>query len=279
MAICLDKMKQHGLSTYSNEFVTGNGTYTYEINLMKKDDAPIGYMVTITDITKKKELETRVMEMDKLAYMGTLGAGMAHELRNPLASLYGSIELLNEKSFNDKDKKLYSLILKESERLNKIVSDFLDFVKGENIEQTFIDLRQVVSETLTMINILTEKKIVTDIKINTIYGDSNLLIQTLNNLIWNALEAVDEDGTVTIRALRKGKNDIIEVSDNGSGIPKEELENIFTPFYSMKKSGAGLGLAIVKKNVITMGGKIEVQSDINKGTTFRVVLPSNNERD
>ena len=278
VVICLRNVLQHKIASYSDELRTGAKTYTYEINKMKKEDTELGYMVTFSDITKKKELEVRLNELDRLAYLGTLGAGMAHELRNPLASLYGSIELLNEKSFNKSDKKLYGLILKESERLNKIVTDFLDYVKGGNVDFEKLDISQLILETVTMISVLSEKRIVVRGKSRPVNGDPNLLVQTFNNLIWNALEAIEDDGTVAIDIREDENYCIVEVSDNGTGIGKEALSMIFTPFYSDKRSGAGLGLAIVKKNVINMGGKIEVESELKKGTVFRVFLPAYAEK-
>lgn len=274
IAIAMKKVYQHHVENYGDDFKRGQQYFNIQISAIRKNDNDIGYMVLVHDITAKKALEEKLLEMDKLAYLGTLGAGMAHELRNPLASLYGSIQLLDERPFNEKDRHLYGLILREAERLNKIVSDFLDFVKGEHVEKKAVPIKELIREVILMLSVLTEKEIRLNGEDLSVVGDRNLLIQTFNNLIWNAVEASDkEEEPVMVDIREEGGECLVEVRDTGIGIDPEELNHIFTPFYSKKKKGAGLGLAIVKKNIMNMDGRIEVESRRNKGTAMRIFLP------
>ena len=274
VGIAMRKVYQHHVRNYSDDIRKGGRYFNIQISSIRKEEKDMGYMVLIHDITSKKELEEKLLEMDKLAYLGTLGAGMAHELRNPLASLYGSIQLLDEKPFNAKDKHLYGLILKEAERLNTIVSDFLDFVKGEQVEKRAIPLKELIREIILMLSVLNTKEIRLEGEELSVLGDRNLLIQTFNNLVWNAVEASEKsEAPVDIFVRKEGNLAVIEISDKGVGIAPGEIPHIFTPFYSKKKNGTGLGLAIVKKNLINMDGRIEVESCKNKGTVMRIFLP------
>ena len=274
ITIAMKKVYQHHVENYGDDLKRGQQSFNVQISAIRKNDNDMGYMVLVHDITARKALEEKLMEMDKLAYLGTLGAGMAHELRNPLASLYGSIQLLDERPFNEKDKHLYGLILREAERLNKIVTDFLDFVKGEQVEKKAVPIKELIREVILMLSVLTEKEIRLTGEPLFVVGDRNLLIQTFNNLIWNAVEASETtEGPVEVDIRDENGECCVEVRDTGIGMDPGELNHIFTPFYSKKKKGAGLGLAIVKKNIMNMDGRIEVESHKKKGTVMRIFLP------
>ncbi len=233
----------------------------------------IGYLMSFEFITEKKRMERRINELDRMAYLGELGAGMAHELRNPLASLYGSIQVLNENTLAESDKELYNLILRESERLNKIVTDFLSFVRGVNIVHEDIDLSTMLSDIIVMIRIITPRRIKYSAQDDIVFnGDKNLLIQAFNNIIWNAVEATDEHGDVTVSISSTESDHVVTVRDTGKGIARDDIDHIFKPFYSRKQNGTGLGLAIAQKNIVANGGHIECVSD-TQGTLFSVYLP------
>ncbi|HHH84470.1 MAG TPA: PAS domain S-box protein, partial [Firmicutes bacterium] len=219
IAIALKKVYQQHIENYGDDFKRGQQYFNVQISAIRKNDNDIGYMVLVHDITSKKALEEKLQEMDRLAYLGTLGAGMAHELRNPLASLYGSIQLLDERPFNEKDKHLYGLILREAERLNKIVTDFLDFVKGEQVEKKTVPIKELIREVILMLSVLTGKEIRLAGDDLFVVGDKDLLIQTFNNLIWNAVEASEKvKRPVEVNIMNQGSECCVEVRDYGVGM-------------------------------------------------------------
>jgi len=275
-----DKMKQDfqkikfNNGVLNNEIDFKNSYYEYTMNTIKKGEEVLGFIVSIKDVTERKKLEDKLYEMDKLAYLGKMGANIAHELRNPIASLYGSIQILDENNFNEENRKLYNLILNQTERLNEIIRNFLNYTKGQDTEFKLINIDELITSNIEMVKALTD----VDIKVSSkdscyIEGDENLILQALNNIIWNSVEAIDDNGKINIEIDTNKNECMIKISDNGKGIPEEEIEEIFTPFYSKKEEGVGLGLAIAKKNIVKNNGRIEVDSKLNEGTTFRIYLP------
>ena len=252
------------------------------ISKMKKRGSDLGKIVMITDITKQKKMEMRIRDLDKISYAAELGAGLAHELRNPLASLYGSIQLLKESSKNNDNIRLYDVVLSEAERLNKLVTDFLNFAGKESVKKGMVDLKNVVEEVVFMIKTVAKRKI--EIKCNgsafMIFIDINSIKQVLNNIIWNAVEATDEEnGEIGIKLVEADNCVRIFVHDNGIGIDENDRKEIFNPFYSKKDGGTGLGLAIAKKYVIQNGGRIDFKSKKGIGTVFIFSFPKFKEDD
>lgn len=260
---------------FLNDEISYNENYfEYTINIMEKKKDILGYIVSIKDVTEKKKLENKLYEMDKLAYLGKMGANIAHELRNPIASLYGSIQILDENNFDKKDRKLYHLILKQTERLNKIIRSFLNYTKGDNTEFKIINIVEAIKNNVEMLKALVDKNIEIKAKKNYfIQGDKNLILQAVNNIVWNSVEATDKNDVIKIKIEKENDKCVIIISDKGKGIPKDDLDDIFTPFYSKKEEGVGLGLAIAKKNILKNNGRIEVDSKHGESTTFRIYLP------
>ena len=258
----------------NNEIDFKSSFYEYTMNTIKKGKELLGFIVSIKDVTERRKLENKLYEMDKLAYLGKMGANIAHELRNPIASLYGSIQILDENNFNDEDRKLYNLILNQTERLNKIIRNFLNYTKGQDTKFKIININELINNNIEMVKALTDVDIIVNNKGSYfIEGDENLILQALNNIIWNSVEAIDDSGKINIEIYSRDDECIIEISDNGKGIPEEDLDEIFTPFYSKKEEGVGLGLAIAKKNIVKNNGRIEVESKLKEGTSFKVYLP------
>ncbi len=248
--------------------------YEISINNIQKDNEYIGFIISIKDITEKREIENKIQEIDKLAYVGKVGANIAHELRNPMASLYGSIQLLNEKNFDEKDKKLYNLVLNEADRLNKIIQNFLDFTEGKEAQFVKVNLADIIEKNVEMVKLLTNKNI-SIVKKEDCYVkiDEILISQAINNLLWNAVEEINSNGKVSIEIQKFAEKCKINIVDNGKGIPENEINKIFNPFYSKKDKGMGLGLSIVKKNILNNGGDISVKSKEGEGTKFIITLP------
>ncbi|MCK5124964.1 MAG: PAS domain S-box protein [candidate division Zixibacteria bacterium] len=244
-----------------------------------------GVIAIFQDLTEAKLLNQKIRQADRLAAVGELSACIAHEIRNPLAAISGSVEVLKSDLILEGDnEKLMSLILKESTRLNKILSDFLLYARVRSPELRKIELNSLISEVIELIQ--RHPSYNTDIGIELEYdrhityvsGDEDQLKQLLLNLLVNACEAIDKHtGKITVKisvhTTEAGENRVItSICDNGPGIPVDDLGNIFLPFHSSKKGGTGLGLAIVSQLAELLGGRIEVASQVGQGTEFLLTL-------
>jgi PAS domain S-box-containing protein len=238
-------------------------------------------LVLQRDITEFKELENRYFESQKLAAVGQLSAGIAHEVRNPLSSIKMSLQIL-EKRMNPEgnDLKRFHIARKEVEHLEKLVSDILVFAKPTDPETHLAELNVFVEYSLAMAEREVEDK---KIRVQTLFDDrmplvpfdAAMLQQAFLNLYLNAIDAMAEGGTLTIRTqFEAGKNQaVVEIADSGSGIGEEALPHIFNPFFTTKKYGTGLGLSQVKKIIDQHQGSIEILSRKGEGTRVIVTLP------
>ena len=241
----------------------------------------IGGVVLIRDLTEIKELEERLKRTEKLASLGRLSAGIAHEIRNPLSSIKGFAHLFAKKLSYDRELMEYATVMeREVDRLNLIITRFLQFAKPTPLKRKKFKIRELINYLTSLIKErLKEKNIIfkTDYPKDDleIFADFDQLTQLLLNLIINGIEASKEGGELLLSIeLSKDKNNIIiSVSDKGEGIKEEDLAHIFDPFFSRKRGGTGLGLSIAQKIAEAHGGDIKVKSVLNKGTTFSFVMP------
>jgi len=242
----------------------------------------VGLIGTFQDLTKLKTMEAEMKRKEKWALIGELSASLAHELRNPLASLKASIEmLLNKKVPEHHAMKLAKIALYEMDRLNSIVTDFLIYARPPELQVESFDLNKMLGYVITLLrsSAVEEKgvRIISNLtEALTIKGDPRQLQQVFWNLGINAVEATPPDGIVEI-STEKGDTDVrVIFRDNGMGIEDEEMEKIFYPFYTTKERGTGLGLSIAQRIVEEHRGKIVVESGgRGKGAVFTVVLPLN----
>jgi two-component system sensor histidine kinase PilS (NtrC family) len=246
-----------------------------------------GVIAIFQDLTEAKKLEAHLRASDRLAAVGKLAAGIAHEIRNPLASISGSVEVLKDDlELEGDDLRLLELILKESSRLNTILSDFLNFARVTKVPSGKADLTSVIREvaTLATAHHKTDKPLHISYDIHRpdimVWSSEDQLKQILWNLVINAIQALDslDDGEIKISTEESTNSDIVgtvclTVADNGQGIPENIKEKIFEPFFSTKGNGTGLGLPIVARIVDCLGGRIEITSSENWKTIFRVYLP------
>jgi two-component system sensor histidine kinase PilS (NtrC family) len=238
-----------------------------------------GYICIFQDITQLKNLEAEVKRKATLAAIGELSTNMAHEIRNPLASLKGSIEMLKEGTLSkDHGEKLMDIAVSEMDRLNKIISDFLSYSRPMPPEFSWFDLHRVLDDTVELMksatvsaNSITIKKDFTGYC--DLYGDPSKLRQVFLNLAMNAIESMPGGGTVTIGTEKSDGGLTIFFEDTGVGIPKENLEEIFYPFFTTKEKGTGLGLSIAYRILEEHGGGIRVDSTGGLGTRFEVLIP------
>lgn len=247
--------------------------------LYDRDGSTQGHVVAVEDLTGIRAMEETLKRSERLAAVGAMAAGLAHELRNPLAAMTGSIQLLGEaRALGDEDRRLMSIVLREADRLNGLVADFLQFARPSPKQLDPLDLREVVATTLTLFrNDPTRRGVETVAELPQelpVVADAGQLNQVLWNLLANAADASAGEGRVRLRGGRDGGWVLLEVEDDGPGIPAEDLPHVFEPFYTTKARGTGLGLAIVHSIVEGHGGQVHVRSQEGRGTAFTLWLPA-----
>ena len=218
-------------------------------------------------------VERELGRAQRLASLGTLTAGVTHEIRNPLAVIRSETERLTVKPRDAEYLTQYSnLVIKHVDRIAGIISRMLEFAKEKPKAIETVDLNDVIRSTLEMFAIsrITLKQELTEVP--PVKGDAEELQEVFINLIQNAIEAMPEGGTLTLRSYKEEGKVVTEVSDTGKGIPEEIRQRIFDPFFSTRHEGVGLGLSIVYRIIREHGAEIKVASEVGKGTTFRIIF-------
>ena len=235
---------------------------------------------------KARELEKRAMNAERLAFVGTLAGGLAHEIKNPLSTININLQLLKEDMQNAADetgKRIYSkihLLQKEIQRLDEILNDFLRFAREQKLELKGCDINEVLDDVVDFITPeMRQKKILIlksyDTSLPTCEIDANLIKQALLNVIINAEQAMEHGGELMIHTSRNKKHIQIDITDTGCGIPKNITHKIFQVYFSTKKTGTWLGLPTTKRLIEEHKGTISVQSEKGKGTNVCIKLPIN----
>jgi len=229
---------------------------------------------------EQRERFRRMSRADRLATVGELAAGAAHEIRNPLTAIRSSLQYLEAKSPDEASRKLLASALQETARINDIVSALLAFSRPSEIVRESRDLAETLKDSLDLVSIQARAR---GIAVRRefpptalpVQGDHAQLKQMFLNILLNAIQAMPGGGELTVEAVRKnGGKAVVTVRDSGEGIPEENLDRVFDPFFTTKKSGTGLGLSICYNIVKSHNGEIEVQSRLGQGTTVRVLLPA-----
>ena len=239
-----------------------------------------GYTVIFQDLTDVKKLEADVRLKDRMAAVGELSAGIAHEIRNPLAAIAGSVQMLKKsQSLTPQEQRLMSIVLKESERLNKAISDFLRFVRPQERRTVEFDVAASLAETLELLVNSPELDERHEIRREIvppsflINGDADQIRQVFWNLARNAVAAMPQGGVLNVRTTIDDSAYHIIFSDNGQGMSQADLQRLFQPFRTNFPSGTGLGMAISYRIVQEHGGTIDVTSRQGEGTAITVTLP------
>jgi two-component system sensor histidine kinase PilS (NtrC family) len=239
-----------------------------------------GYTIIFQDLTDVKKLEAEVRLKDRMAAVGELSAGIAHEIRNPLAAIAGSVQMLKKsESLTPQEQRLMSIVLKESERLNKSISDFLRFVRPQEKRTMAFDVAASLSETLDLLANSPELHAGHEIRREidppsfSLAGDADQIRQVFWNLARNAVAAMPKGGVLTVRTLIDDAAYHIVFHDSGRGMSHADLQRLFQPFRTNFPSGTGLGMAISYRIVQEHGGKIDVASREGEGTSITVTLP------
>jgi two-component system sensor histidine kinase PilS (NtrC family) len=237
----------------------------------------VGYIYTFTDLTQIRHLERELRLRDRLAAVGRLASGIAHEIRNPLSSIAGSVKMLSGiAALTDDQRALVGIVNRESERLNSIISDFLTYSRDRKFHSTKVDLCQLLSDTLTLLENRQPNVQIVRIFSWTVAlaeGDGDKLKQVFWNLSSNAIRAMPNGGTLTVSLDQCEGKWRIRFHDTGSGISPQLIEKVFEPFQSGFEGGTGLGLAIVYRIIQAHDAQITVRSDAGKGTEFTLLFP------
>ena len=261
-----------------------------------------GWVVIFQDVTDVVAMEQELRRSERLAGIGQLAADIAHEIRNPLAAISGSVQILeaslSEDEGDPEPQRLMGIVLREIDRLNGLITEFLQFARPAPTKPTQVDLGSVVEDLVRMFEVTRPEGVEIEVDLGTkltALADPTQVRQILWNLILNAVQAMPEGGRIRISVAEaagepqegasedrndaKGGADFVEVTvtDTGVGIAPEVLERIFDPFFTTKPEGSGLGLATVHRIVEANGGNLRVQSLVGEGTALRVRFPRQEE--
>jgi PAS domain S-box-containing protein len=240
---------------------------------------PYQYLAIRNDITERKKTEEVLHRQDKLAAVGQLAAGVAHEIRNPLTSMRGYAEFLQLDEKDPERLEFLNIILDEIERVNTIVEDFMVLAKPKAVELEEKNVVPVIKNVVALLEFEARKKNVhlsfdCNQEIIQIECDENRLKQVFLNFIKNGIEAMPNGGDLHVKTIIHDNKVQISIQDTGVGIPKEKLKQLGEPFYTTKKNGNGLGLMVSFKIIESHNGNVFVESEPNKGTTFNIQLPT-----
>jgi two-component system, NtrC family, sensor histidine kinase PilS len=239
----------------------------------------LGLITACEDLSAIRAMESRMRQADRLATVGRMAANIAHEIRNPLASLTGAIEVLTSPhTAEDARERLSQIVARESERLNHIIKNFLEYARPAPLSITTFDVAVAAEEVLLLLEHRASPgslKVIREFAPSVLWPvDAQQFRQILWNLCLNAVEAMPEGGELRVTAAVRGDTLEVTISDTGEGIAAGDISHVFEPFFSTKSEGTGLGLALVHRVVQEHGGEIDVRSSPGLGTTFSLTLPS-----
>ncbi len=243
----------------------------------------VGLLFTFQDVTAIKKLERDAAIQQRLAAVGEMAAGIAHEIRNPLASMSGSIQILRQElPLSSEQEQLMDIVLRESERLNTTIRSFLAYARPQRFQIARFDVRRALNDTALLLRnsaeVLEGHEIAVEVPAHELWyeADEGQIKQIVWNLATNGLRAMPRGGRLHLAGTFEPASDgvVLTVSDEGIGIPPEELDGLFQPFHGTFAKGSGLGLAIVHRIVSDYSGEIQVSSKPGTGTTVAVRLPA-----
>jgi two-component system sensor histidine kinase PilS (NtrC family) len=241
-----------------------------------------GALIVFQDLTEVKKLERQARFNEQLAAVGELAAGIAHEIRNPLASISGSVQVLsNELTVGSAERRLMEIIVSESNRLSKILEEFLRFVRPQERRVAVFDVAGSIRELLELFRLSDEVSDAHTIALDVdppdslVAGDPDQIRQIVYNVAKNAVRAMPDGGTLTVEGREDGAWYSIKFRDTGRGMSEDEIARVFTPFSTAFDGGTGLGMAIVRRIVEDHGGAIDVESKPGEGTIVTILLPRN----
>ncbi len=254
-------------------------------SLKGEDDSAVSWVILFRDLTEIQHLKKEIARTQRLASIGRLAAGVAHEIRNPLSSIKGFATYFKERYREiPEDHKTAEIMIQEVERLDRVIGQLLEFARPMNIQKKTASLEDVIKDSLKMVEAEARQKGIkvdfsSDPQTKEVRIDTDRIRQVLLNLYLNAIEAMESGGALSVELRQDddtGRFRII-VSDSGTGIKHEDLPHLFDPYFTTKPSGTGLGLAIVHKIIESHGGEVSVESRYGEGATVTIRLPYDRE--
>lgn len=279
------KTSESSIKLFDKEYRTDDITRRVDMVICPYKDIsnkPTGFIIILDDITERKKYEEKLLRQERLASLGQVIAGVAHEINTPLTGIRSYSQLLKE-SISNKDlfesSELVEKIIKQVDRCSTIIDELLSFARKKKANKTYFSINKLICDVISITDTIIKGK---DIQIevrpedrdNVIFGDRGKLEQVFLNLILNSKDAIIEKGRIEIDILDKGQLIDIIIKDNGKGIPDEDLPRIFDPFFTTKRtSGTGLGLSLSYGVIKDHNGDIKVKSMPNQGSEFIITLP------
>jgi two-component system sensor histidine kinase HydH len=275
--------QERGILEREVDCPSGLGTIPLSVSVTPLKDSEggnMGAVIILRDLREIRELQEKVRRSERLAALGRLASGVAHEIRNPLSSIKGFAQYFRDKfETGSEDRSYADIMIQEVERLNRVITQLLDFGRPKELRLDLHPLSQIMEHPLQLIRADLNKRgiklIESPFPEDKIKADSDQITQALLNIFLNAMEAMERGGEVRVKTVGKSERGGVEIwiSDSGPGISQGNLSKIFDPFFSTKKKGTGLGLAITANIIEAHGGEILVESREGKGTTFKIFLP------
>jgi two-component system sporulation sensor kinase A len=269
------------LTRYEESFQTPDGEIktfdVIKVPLFEENGERKGLLTIGRDITQQKLAEALLLKKEKLSVLGELAAGIAHEIRNPLTSMKGFIQIMREtRQVNDT---YIDIVLSELERINQIVSELLVLAKPQSYDYKPFFLSDVIGY---VVNLIGHEATLNNVYISVenavpqacIFGDKNQIIQVFINIIKNSIEAMPDGGTIHLRVWKEEQTIHVTISDTGVGISKERLQKIGEPFFTLNEKGMGLGLTTSTKIMQEHKGTLDIESEVGKGTTVHLTFPA-----
>lgn len=245
------------------------------------ENEELGKVFVVSDVTEYRLMQEKMRAQERLAAVGQLAAGIAHEIRNPLASISGSVEMLSQQAGTEDDRKLFKIVLKETQRLNNLITEFLDYARPSQLDLQIFDLSALLREVLDSVNLNlglvagVEQSIELPSGVN-FAGDRDKLKQVFLNLVINAFQSMQgrNHRRISISVSRFNEGARVRIEDTGSGMSEETKRRLFEPFYTTKPKGTGLGLAVTHKILEMHRCQMKVESQLEVGTTFELTFSS-----
>jgi PAS domain S-box-containing protein len=264
-----------GTETFTYETEHKGITYLTTLRPVKENGKVVQIIASCVDITQRKQYEELVLKTEKLTAVGQLAAGIAHEIRNPLAALQGFVKLLRESGANPR---YLDIMAKELDRINTIVDVFVNLAKPQNARFEEKDIRLILEHVITLMNthaIMNNIELVCkmDQNLPPVLCEENQIKQVFLNLLKNAIEAMPEGGKIVIKARREENTVLIQIIDQGKGMSAEVISRLGEPFYTTKEEGTGLGIMMSRKIIEDHNGSLIIKSKEGKGTTMEIRLP------
>ncbi|HID69287.1 MAG TPA: PAS domain-containing protein [Desulfobacterales bacterium] len=258
------------------------GSHTVQLNRMAiidREDKFVGSLLMMQDLSQVKKLEEDLRRSERLAALGKMAAGVAHELRNPLSSIKGLALVLQSKfSGKNQERETADILVQEVERLNRSISELLDYARPQQLQKDEVDLQKLLHKAVSLLCIDAEAagvEMVTDFpeQLPVILADEDKLKQVFLNLFLNGIQSMENGGTLTVSTAKTDNTIKVVVTDTGCGIDTKNLGRVFDPYFTTKPEGTGLGMAMSAKIVEEHGGTITLQSTKEKGTSVTVEIP------